>query len=250
MKYYLNLLAFILITTTSALAQNTEGVVIYERKTYWTKLIARMSYLSQEEKDRAAQTWKNDDEFKEKMKLIFNTNESLYTHNSEQGETEDGSYSWRHSELRLYRNFEKDRKTDIIEMLGKTYIVDDSLHTPTWKIGNQIKDVAGYICMKAETEDPIKKQKITAWFAQDIPVPAGPERYNGLPGVILELNLNDGDVIIEATSVAFKKPTPDDLKLPKTKGKKINDAAYDAILRQHIAESTTAHRNPYWSIRY
>lgn len=249
MKHTLNLILFALFAT-SAMAQNTEGIALYERKTYWTKLIARMTFLSQEQKDRAAQTWKNDDESKEKMKLAFNPSESLYTYASEQGETEDGSYSWRNSELRLYRNFDKDKKIDIMEMLGKTYIIDDSLHTPVWKIGNQIKDIAGYVCMRADTEDPVKKQKITAWFAQDIPVSAGPERYNGLPGLILELNLNDGDVVIEATSVTFKKLTPDDLKLPKTKGKKINDETYDTIIRQHIAESMTAHRNPYWTIRY
>lgn len=249
MNRFIHLLLFTLIATASV-AQKTEGVVNYTRKTYWTKIIGRMSFLSQEQKDRAAQTWKNDDESKEKMKLAFNANESLYTYASEQGETEDASYSWRNSELKLYRNFEKDKKTDVVEMLGKTHIVEDSLHTPVWRIGNQIKDIAGYICMRADMEDPIKKQKITAWFAQDIPVPAGPERANGLPGLILELNLNDGDVVIEATGVTFRPLTPDDLKLPKLKGKKINDAAYDAIIRQHITDSMVAHRNPYWSIRY
>jgi GLPGLI family protein len=249
MNRFINLFLFAMIATTS-LGQKTEGVVTYERKTSWIKIIGRMSFLSQEEKDRAAQTWKNDDGYKEKMKLVFNANESLYTYASEQGETEDGNYSWRNSELKLYRNFEKDRKTEMIEMLGKTYIVEDSLHAPVWKIGNQIKDIAGYICMRADTEDPIKKQKITAWFAQDIPVPAGPERYTGLPGLILELSLNDGDVVIEAKGVAFRAVTADELKMPKLKGKKIDDTAYDSIIRQHIAESTVAHRNPYWSIRY
>lgn len=251
MNRIFTLFLFTLVATTS-LAQNTEGIVSYKRKTYWTKITNRMTYLSQEEKDRAANTWKNYEEENnaEKMKMAFNANESLYTYASEQGETEDGKYSWRNRELQLYRNFEKDKKTEVEEMLGKTYVVEDSLHTPVWKIGNQIKDVAGYICMKAETEDPIKKQKITAWFAQDIPVPAGPERYNGLPGLILELSLNDGDVVIEATNVTFRKLTPDDLKLPKLKGKKINDTAYDAMIRQHITDSMTARRNPYWAIRY
>ncbi len=249
MKTLINVLILMLITT-ALIAQKTEGVVTYERKTYWTKLMARMTFLSQEEKDRAAQTWKNDDESKEKMKLSFNENESLYTYASNQGETEDGQYSWRNRDLVLYRNFEKDKKIELVEMLGKTYVIEDSLHVPTWKIGNQIKDVAGYICMRADTEDPIKKQKITAWFAQDIPVPAGPERYNGLPGVILELNLNDGDVIIEATKVEFRKLTADDLKLPKLKGKKLDDAGYDALISQHIKQSMTANRNPFWSIRY
>ncbi|QIP12354.1 GLPGLI family protein [Spirosoma aureum] len=240
----------VLLMSVSAVAQQTEGVVTYERKTYWTKIYSRMTYLSQEQKDRIAQTWKNDEENKEKMKLTFNQDASLYTYVNEMGSTDDGRYTWRNQELLLYRNFAKEQKTDVVEMLGKTYVIDDSLHTPVWKIGNQIKDIAGYICMRAESEDPIKKQKITAWFAQDIPVSAGPERYNGLPGLILELNLNDGDVVIEATNVTFRKLTPDELKLPKLKGKKINDVAYDELIRQHIAESMTAHRNPYWAIRY
>ncbi|MDB5243490.1 MAG: hypothetical protein JWP57_4115, partial [Spirosoma sp.] len=101
-----------------------------------------------------------------------------------------------------------------------------------------------------ETEDPVKKQKITAWFAQDIPVSAGPERVNGLPGLILALDINDGDVVIEAVSVVFRPLTPSDLKLPKLKGKKINDGAYDTLIRQYITEQMTAHQNPYWEIRY
>lgn len=234
----------------ATMAQKTDGVVTYVRKEHWLKITNRLTFLSQEQKDRMTQTFKNWAENNKgvKMKLAFSPTESLYTRNSD--EPEEGGYSWRNSEFNLYRNFEKDKKIDIIEMLGKTYIVDDSLHAPVWKIGNQIKDVAGYICMKAETEDPIKKQKITAWFAQDIPVSAGPERVNGLPGLILELDVNDGDVIIEAVSVAFRPLTPDDLKLPKLKGKKINDLAYDTLIRQYIAEQMTAHQNPYWEIRY
>lgn len=246
------LILLFLLTGSVAMAQKTEGVVTYVRKEYWLKIVNRLPFLSQEQKDRETQTWKNWAEQNKgiQMKLAFSSNESLYTYFSD--EPEEGGYSWRKSELYLYRNFEKEKKTDIIEMLGKTYIVDDSLHAPVWKIGNQIKEVAGYICMKAETEDPIKKQKITAWFAQDIPVPAGPERVNSLPGLILELNVNDGDMIIEATNVTFRPVTADDLKLPKSKGKKINDTAYDALIKQRIDESVTAHRNPFgWTgVRY
>jgi GLPGLI family protein len=127
--------------------------------------------------------------------------------------------------------------------------VDDSLHTPKWKVMNQIKDVAGYICMKAVTEDTVKKQKITAWFAGDIPISAGPERYFGLPGVILELDINEGDVVITATKIEFKK-LDKELIIPKTKGKKIKDADYDALLRKHLKDSIKSQRNPYWAIRY
>ena len=244
------LLILSLLISSATIAQKTEGVATYVRKEHWLKIMSRLTFLSQEQKDRMAQTWKNwaEDNKGIKMKLAFSPNESLYTYNSD--EPEEGGYSWRKSELDLYRNFEKDKKIDVIEMLGKTYIIDDSLHAPVWKIGNQIKEVAGYVCMRADTEDPVKKHKITAWFAQDIPVSAGPERVNGLPGLILELDVNDGDVVIEAVSVAFRPLTPADLKMPKLKGKKINDTAYNTLIRQYIAEQMTAHQNPYWEIRY
>ena len=246
------LLILSLLISSAAMAQKSEGVVTYVRKEHWLKIMSRLTFLSQEQKDRMTNTFKNFVENNKgvKMKLSFSPTESLYTRNSD--EPEEGGYSWRESEFNLYRNFEKDKKIDVIEMLGKTYIVDDSLHAPVWKIGNQIKEVAGYICMRADTEDPVKKHKITAWFAQDIPVSAGPERVNGLPGLILELDVNEGDVVIEAVSVAFRPLTPTDLKLPKLKGKKINDAAYDGLIRQRIAESVASQSNPYgWGgIRY
>ena len=134
-------------------------------------------------------------------------------------------------------------------MLGKTYLMEDSLTTYNWRIQNQIKDVAGYICIKAETFDPVKNQKITAWFAQDIPVAAGPERYFGLPGLILELDINDGDVVVAAQKVELKN-VQKELALPKMKGKKIKVADYNQMIQKHIAESMKAQRNPFWSMRY
>ncbi|QJD77408.1 GLPGLI family protein [Spirosoma rhododendri] len=250
---YRLLIGLLLLSLPSlVMAQKTEGVVEYRRITHWNKIYSRMTYLSQEQKDRIMLRSKNweDDNKGEKMKLLFTPTQSLYTYSGDASESQDEGYSWRQSELIMTRNFEKERQMDIMEMLGRVYIVEDSLRTPTWKIGNQIKDVAGYICMKAETTDPIKNQTITAWFAQDIPVSAGPERMSGLPGLILELDLNDGDVEIIAQSVTFRPVTADDLKLPKTKGKKITDADYNAMVKKKITESITAHENPYWSIRY
>ena len=226
-----------------------EGVVTYERVQYWTKIYARLTYLSQEEKDRMKLTWGSDDEWKLKMKLSFNPRASLYTYESEQGETEDGSYSWRQDEFVIQRDFEKSKKTEIHEMLGKTYILEDSLAAPDWKILNQIKEVNGYLCMKAMSEDTTKKQKIVAWFAQDIAVSAGPEQYFGLPGLILELDINDGDVLITATKVEFKK-LDKETALPKLKGKRITEKTYTQLLWKHIDESIKARRNPYWAIRY
>jgi GLPGLI family protein len=224
-----------------------EGVVQYERTTFWVNIMSRLTYLSAEEKDRIKLTWGSTDEgWKQKMTLAFNENQSLYAYGEEN--TEQG-WSGRKETFFLTKNFTAEHSTDYIDMLGKTYIVDDTLHTPTWKILNQIKEVAGYICMKAETVDTVKNQKITAWFAQDIPVMAGPERYFGLPGLILELDINEGDVTIVASKVEFKKLT-NEFNLKKIKGKKISDAEYTKIIADFIKDSIKGERNPYWGLRY
>lgn len=224
-----------------------EGVVQYERTTFWVNIMSRLTYLSAEEKDRIKLTWGSTDEgWKQKMTLAFNENQSLYAYGEEN--TEQG-WSGRKETFFLTKNFAAEHSTDYIDMLGKTYIVDDTLHTPTWKILNQIKEVAGYICMKAEAVDTVKNQKITAWFAQDIPVMAGPERYFGLPGLILELDINEGDVTIVASKVEFKKLT-NEFNLKKIKGKKISDAEYTKIIADFIKDSIKGERNPYWGLRY
>ena len=244
------LISLLLSYTSQAQVGQSEGVVSYRRTTYWPKVYARMTYLSQEQKDRAANTWKNDSDFKEKMTLVFSPVASLYSHESETGESEDGRWTWRNKELFLYRNFEQEKQTDVEEMLGKTYVVADSLKLPVWRIGNEIREIAGHLCTNATTTDPIKNQTIMAWFAQDIPVPAGPERYCGLPGLILELDINQGDVVIEATALVFK-PVAATLK-PHTvkKAKTISTEAYDTLLKTYIADQIKAQQNPYWEIRY
>ena len=140
--------------------------------------------------------------------------------------------------------------TEVFEMIGKTYIMEDSLKQLDWKILNDIKDVAGHICMKAMIQDTIKKQKIVAWFAQDIPMNAGSERLYGLPGLILALDINDGAVIVEATKIEPLKITTQ-MDLPKKmKGKKINELAFQDMVRKFIQEKIKEERNPFWSIRY
>jgi GLPGLI family protein len=242
-------IVFLLLLAFPSFCQESkqEGIVYFERRTFWVNIMNRLTYLSTEEKDRLKLTWGSTDEgWKQNMTLAFTPKESLYAYGEDNA---DEGWSGRKETLFLTKNFETERSTDYIDILGKSYVVDDTLRSPKWKILNQIKEVAGFICMKAETEDPIKKQKIVAWFAQDIPVPAGPERYFGLPGLILELDINDGDVTIIAQKVEWKKLTKE-LNLKKLKGKKINDAEYDKIISDYIKESIKAFRNPYWGLRY
>lgn len=240
------LLAFLGIGAASA--QKMEGEVTYERTYHWTRIYSRLTFLSNEEKDRIKMTWGNNDEYKRKMAFYFTPDKSLYTYPKEQDN--EGGWSWRESEYRIYRDFAKEKGTDVIQMLDKIYIVEDSLNVPKWKVMNKIKEIAGYMCMMAVTEDTIKNHKITAWFADNLPVSGGPELYYGLPGLILELDINDGDVVTTALKVDLK-PVKEELEVPKKlKGKRINHQQYIDLISNHIKDSIKAHRNPYWAMPY
>ena len=62
-----------------------------------------------------------------------------------------------------------------------------------WQITDEEKEIAGYKVRKATTDSygdkgfEFYKGKAIAWFTTDIPIPTGPERYYGLPGLIVEL---------------------------------------------------------------
>jgi GLPGLI family protein len=244
------IILLISLISIKTLAQQ-EGMIRFTRTTYWTKLNSTLTYLSKQEKEKQAYMFGGRDDWQEYTLLYFNENGSYYTQSDQLTSSEEKyDYSGRKEVFGIKRDFEKGTMTEVFEMAGKTYIIEDSLKTLNWKILNDIKDVAGHICMKAMVEDTIKKQKIIAWFAQDIPLNAGPERLYGLPGLILELNINDGAVIVEATKIEPIKITTQ-MDLPKKmKGKKVTELAYQDILRKFIQEKIKEERNPFWIIRY
>ncbi len=256
MKIYVARLFLCLILCFGALpnyAQTSinEGVVHFVRTTNWVQIRNKLPFLSQEEKDRALLSWGNE-AYSEYYQLLFSANKSIYLEDEEAkaaAATEVQNWSSRKVPFAYYRDFEAQKAVNVETTLGKLYIMQDSIRPVKWRIENQIKDVAGYICMKATTTDPVTNFKIAAWFAQDLTLQAGPERYSGLPGMILELDINEGDVIVAASKVEQKNIAAE-LKVPSAKGKKIDQQGFDTIIKEHIKSSIKAQRNPYWSIRY
>ncbi len=60
-----------------------------------------------------------------------------------------------------------------------------------WKIINETKIIGTFKCQKAVAN--FAGRNWTAWFTQDIPYPYGPYKFNGLPGLILEVYDNSNN---------------------------------------------------------
>lgn len=61
------------------------------------------------------------------------------------------------------------------------------------------KTILGYKC-KLATAD-FRGRKYAVWYTLDIPVPIGPWKLGGLPGLILKADVDDGAFLFEATSI-------------------------------------------------
>ena len=247
MKKYISIIIFLSIGFAS-FAQSLNGTIVYNRKVNYISIMTRLPFLSTEQLDRIKLTWGNMSDNKGKNYIYyFDESQALYTQKEEESE---GDYSWGSEKYVLHRDYKKGTMNDWRELLGKKFLIEDEVPHYKWKILNEIKEIEGYLCMKAETYDPVKDQTIYAWFADGIIFSGGPEGYGGLPGMILELDINNGDVIVTATDINL---TSDKVKLPipkKMKGKTVKMKEFDEMVSSYIEESIEGERNPYWRIRY
>ena len=243
---YLKIL-FLLLVSTGLKAQNIVGEVEYRYRIFYDKIYSSLPHITQQEKDRIQLTWSNPEGYSTRMKLQFWPEKSRYTF----GEPyEVRSYSWQVNDYIIENNLEDQTYLKYMDQMGKTYIVRDSLKTPKWRVMNEIRDVLGHMCMKAVAEDSLKGQKITAWFASDIPVPTGPEEQFGLPGLILAYDINDGMLIVEAEKITFGEPE-EIIALPKRmRGREVSGAEYQEVVKDFIQTSTESRRAWMWEIRY
>lgn len=243
-------LAGFLLLSTISFAQKIEGSVRYLMVNDWSKKMTHVDYLSKQAVDKMTYMIGDRGVSKSYTNLYLTPTQTKYEDSDESVNKNDAGNSWLKDEFTITRNYDKKTMHDIIDMAGTTYIIDDSIHTPKWKILNEMKEIAGHICMNASWNDTIKKQNVIGWFALDILNNGGPERFFGLPGLILEIDVNDGAMVLTADQITLKKLTTE-LELPrKVKGKKIKENEYYAIMRKYMAEKRKAEEPYFWSIRY
>lgn len=131
-----------------------------------------------------------------------------------------------------YKDLNTGLKTEKRVFLEKVFIIEDSLPTYQWKITAEQKMVLNYVTQKATLM--LDTVEVVAWFAPQIPAQNGPEGFGGLPGLILELTLDNGRRQLVATEIKLVAPdTP--LEKPM-KGKKISQVEFDKIREEKLAE--------------
>jgi GLPGLI family protein len=110
------------------------------------------------------------------------------------------------------------------KVLGDVFLVSDSTRKIKWKITDETRDIAGYHCRRANGL-MLDSIYVVAFYTTQIPVPGGPESFNGLPGMILGVALPHENVSWFATKVT-DTTLPDNAVIPPKKGKKTDNKGF------------------------
>lgn len=277
MKKIIASIVFIIVSTVS-FAQDFQGMAVYESKTSTADFKAKM----EGNKDITPEMQKMIEERMKKMfektfVLNFDKNTSIY----KEEEKLDAPGSQGGSNMRMmgsfmggggthYKNLKAKTFTVDKEIMGKEFLVQDSLPKLDWKLGQETKEIGGYMCFKAtavqkasqsdfrnfrmkkqddtKKETTAEKQKTTdfmkegeipkeievvAWYSPEIPVSQGPENYYGLPGLILEVSA--GKTTILCSKVVMNVKEKKEIKAP-TKGEVVTQKEYDEIVAKKMEE--------------
>jgi GLPGLI family protein len=131
-----------------------------------------------------------------------------------------------------YWDLKKSKYVNQREFFEKEFLIKDEPKKLQWKILGEAKQIAGFVCQKAATM--VDTTQVVAWFCPTIPVSVGPNGFGQLPGLILEINV-DERTTITADAVEFKPINTADFEQPKG-GKVVTKAEYDVIVKEKMEE--------------
>ena len=126
--------------------------------------------------------------------------------------------------------------------LGRNFRVTRERPSLEWQLTSEQAEHLGYMVMKATAQQD-SATTVEAWFTPQIPVQGGPESYGGLPGLILVLSVNDGQVQYQATEVALGE-LEDGLIRPPDEGDEMEQEEFERLVRERLEEMTRNRRPP------
>jgi GLPGLI family protein len=187
-------------------------------------------------------------QFEKTYILTFNKEESLYKEDESLATPSAGGSMVFISNMggsgELYKNIKAQRYVQESDLLGKMFLIQDSLKTNLWKLQGDTKNIGIYTCFKATLEREVKSvsemdevtketQTVTAWYTPQIPVSNGPEQFQGLPGLILELSYDSQTILCSKISLNPSKPIK--IKEP-TSGDSVSQSEFDDIMDKKMKE--------------
>lgn len=244
--YFFSILVFSLSLSIMAMAQPTTGGVITYEQIVDYQLEGAMdnpkwdSYIADLPKRG-----------KTIHQLYYTPSETLYKLDEAQqpaqsskllGALEKMNYMTPQEEVKqIYVDLNQRERIEYVTFMTRQFRIKSRLEPGPWKLTPHKKKILDYVCMGANMESG--QDTLTAWFAPEIPVSAGPGPYHGLPGMILGLAKN-GDIFLLATRID-RTPPDQSLKSRLPKATSYNRETFNQIKAEKIEEYQRMQKQKY-----
>lgn len=163
------------------------------------KLTIEYEHLLNDARDQYGTSWKI-------FEKIISTNEESISYvrsidTTFYGGKNDNNISQQASEYTLASY--KDVKNQIFfsNCLFSKYNLSDNTYKIKWEIKPEIKTILNYECQLARGK--LRGRMYSVYFTSEIPIKNGPYKFDGLPGLILEVSSDDKCVLFIARSITM-----------------------------------------------
>ncbi|UAM97891.1 GLPGLI family protein [Polaribacter litorisediminis] len=153
--------------------------------------------------------------------LEFNNTEALYFVEDKMQNDGKPTYNVNRTSAGGYDQYYKNTKTGEYFKENSTFeeLLLIEIDTKKWEITQESKKIGNYLCYKAiDIASTNRKMKPVVWFTPEIPVSFGPLKYNGLPGLVLLVEMYKRTISV---SEIILNPKDEIIINKPTKGEKI-----------------------------
>ena len=145
--------------------------------------------------------------------------------------------------LFVYKNFLSKKLILSDYIMAKKALIADTLNNFNWKVTSEHKKILNYSCTKATVN--FRGRNYTTWFTEQIPLPLGPWKFGGLPGLIVKVTDSEGKFDYEITGINLKAKFDDKIiAVPSAyaKDKAITHQQFITLLNKKIADNAKLSR--------
>jgi len=242
-------------------AQEFQGKAVYQTKMTMDDAFKKRIDSSKMTDERKVFMMKMIKKRMEKVyELDFNKSQSIYKEQKILEAPSENARFNRSANDVLFKNLKIKKIVNKKETFGKVFLIKDNMSGFEWKLENESKMIGKHLCLKATTKKVLKKSnrfrrfskkendstktpkktEIIAWYTPEIPVSNGPADYDGLPGLILQVDA--GNYQILCTKIVLN-PKDKVVIEPATKGKEISQKEYDEIVEKKVEEMRERYKN-------
>ncbi len=178
---------------------------------------------------------------KSKTILLFTEQQALYKRAEVEEDAEvDHQRGGRRMRMRMmspddvvWLDHQEGKRVEQRNFMDKKFLIKGEPETFAWKLTGESKQVGKYLCQQATYAD--STNHVVAWFTPMVPVPLGPSRYGQLPGLILHVDINEGERTLTAQEINLGEIDATLISEP-TKGKEVTQAEFREIMHEKMKE--------------